>query len=326
MNESEFRQQWESDKYLYRAWGEFVVETITGALICKGKDIDAFLKAPAKCRIKDDNSLVDKAFYRGKAYSDPYQQIEDKAGARFVVLLLDDIAEICQLIEKSEDWEFDACKHFDEDRKREPLLFTYQSVHFILRPKKEFTYKETVIPSNVACEVQIRTLLQHAHAELTHDAIYKAKRAVEPDVQRIVAKSMALIETTDEFFSQATRRINYGPLQEHQVLERLDSMYISFTGLSPHTQKSSLVIWDAFEGVIDANLIDSVQKVTEKFEGLAQVIKGRYNKQVFFQQSTVLFVYWMLWRRKKRLLTDWPFSREMLEVVANDINVSLSID
>jgi|SRR3989344_117577 len=326
MNESDFRQQWEGDKPLYCAWGEFIVETVKGALIGKGKDVDVFLKAPAKFRLKDDNSLVDKAFFRGKAYSDPYHDIEDKVGVRFVVLLLDDISELCHIIESSDCWDFDACKHFDEDRKKAPLLFAYQSVHYILRPKKEFLYKDTVVPVNVPCEVQIRTLLQHAHAELTHDAIYKAKRAVQPDVHRIVAKSMALIETTDDFFSQATRRINYGPLQEHKILERLDSIYNSFTGLTPHTQKSSLVIWDSFEGLIDDGLVDNIQRVITKYSGLAAVISCRYSENVFFQQSTVLFIYWMLWRKKQRLLAEWPFSKELLETIANDIGVSLSID
>ncbi|MFI0377863.1 MAG: GTP pyrophosphokinase family protein [Candidatus Thiodiazotropha sp.] len=172
MNEAEFIKQWELDKPAYRAWGEYIVEIISQELESSGKDLDVFFKIPAKYRLKEDSSLVDKAFYRpGKDYSDPYNQIEDKVGVRFVVLLLDDIQEICNAVQGSNSWNFDACKNFNEDKEKNPLLFTYQSVHYILRPKEEMDVGGVTIPISTPCEVQVRTLLQHAHAELTHDAI-----------------------------------------------------------------------------------------------------------------------------------------------------------
>src|SRR3546814_10997244 len=52
------------------------------------------------------------------------------------------------------------------------------------------------------CEVQLRTLLQHAHSQLTHDTIYKPKTIASSHTKRFVARSMALIETVDDFFVQ----------------------------------------------------------------------------------------------------------------------------
>ena len=327
MNEVEFKGKWESEKPLYKAWGEYVAFEIAEGLRSHGKNLDEFLKVPAKFRLKDDSSLIDKAFYRpDKSYSDPYNQIEDKVGGRFIVLLLNDIKEICKIIEAHGDWNFDPCKHFDEDREKNPLLFTYQSVHYILRPKKEIVAHGITIPVSTTCEVQIRTLLQHAHAELTHDAIYKSKRAVQPKVQRTVAKSMALIETTDDFFTDVTQHLNYGPLEEHHILERLDGIYFSITGIKSHNQKSSLVIWDEFEQFIDENLVDEVQAMLNEFGFLSDRIKKEYSKNVFYQQSTMLFVYWLLKKRKQRLLNDWPLPREMLEPLANDLGINLSGD
>lgn len=325
MNESEFRAKWESEKAVYEAWGGYVVNEITKELINRGKDLDVFLKVPAKYRLKDDNSLVDKAFYRStKSYSDPYNEIEDKVGARFIVLLLEDIKEICEIIQATDGWAFDACKHFDEDRKRDPLLFTYQSVHYILRPKQEVRFNGVVIPITTSCEVQIRTLLQHAHAELTHDAIYKAKRTVQPKVHRTVAKSMALIETTDDFFSLVTQQLNHGPLEQYGIVDRLDGLYLSYTGIKSYIQKSSLIIWDVFEQFIDDNLVDSVQVFLRdsKYEFLSDTIKNKYSENIFYQQSTILFLYWMLANKKQRLIRDWPFPRELLEPLAIDLGIS----
>lgn len=327
MNEVEFKEKWELEKPLYKAWGEHIVNEISEGLRRRGKNLDDFLKAPAKCRLKDDSSFIDKAFYRpGKSYTDPYSQIEDKVGARFIVLLLNDIKEICEVIEVHDGWSFDPCKHFDEDKEKNPLLFTYQSVHYIVRPKKEIVVHGISIPSTTSCEVQIRTLLQHAHAELTHDAIYKAKRTVQPKVHRTVAKSMALIETTDDFFADVTRQLNFGPLEEHHILERLDGIYYSLIDIKSHNQKSSIVIWDEFEQFVDANLVDEIQYMLNDHKFLTDLIKTQYSQNVLYQQSTILFVYWMLRKKKRRLLNDWPFPKEMLEPLANDLGINLLND
>lgn len=324
MNESEFREKWESEKSIYGAWGEYVVNTITQSLIEKGKDLDIFFKTPAKYRLKDDKSLVDKAFYRpDKNYTDPYNQIEDKVGARFIVLLLNDIKEICDVIEGNKEWCCTNCRHFEQDREKDPLLFTYQSVHYIIHPNKEIDLGGIIIPITTPCEVQIRTLLQHAHAELTHDAIYKSKRTVKPKVHRTVAKSMALIETTDDFFSEVTQLLNYGPLEEYNVLDKLDGIYFSNTGIKSHTQKSSIILWDVFETFINDNLVDNIQEFLVQNDFLSDLIKKKYSDNSLYQQSTILFVYWMLRKKKRRLLQDWPFSREILEALAVDLGVSI---
>lgn len=324
MTEQEFRDRWNSDKPLYEAWGDFIVSTILGKLREKGKDPDVLVKIPPKYRLKTDESLIDKAFYRpDKSYSDPFLQIEDKVGARFVVLLLEDIELICSIVENTDDWTFDKCRHFDDEKKANPMLFTYQSVHYVIRPKTLIIHNDQVIGIDVPCELQIRTLLQHAHAELTHDAIYKTKRKVNPEVHRTVAKSMALIETTDGFFAEATKKLNHGPLEEHSIIERLDGLYQSLTGIKPHFQKSSLVVWDEFEQFIDAELIDKVTQFLSTKSYVDTTIKSRYMQHNIYQQSVVLFVYWMLAKKRQRLLTDWPLARDILDLMATDLGISL---
>lgn len=324
MNEHEFREKWQAEKPLYNAWGEFVVSTIKDLLIAEGLTPEILIKTPAIPRLKTDTSLVDKAFYRpDKSYKEPYTEIEDKVGVRFVVLLIDDIQLLCRLIEGFGQWSYDKCRHFDEKREN-PLLFIYQSVHYIVRPTKPLSVGDVTIPTYTPCEIQIRTLLQHAHAELTHDAIYKSNRKVNPEVHRTVAKSMALIETTDGFFSDATKRLNHGPLEEFGIVERLDGIYESLTGLKPYNQKSSLLIWDEFEQFIDGSLIDSISIfITERGE-IPQLIKERYAEHNLYQQSIVLFLYWMLAKKRRRLMSNWPLSSQIIEMMANDLCISLS--
>ena len=327
MTEEEFQQRWDRDKLAYDTWGDFIVSEICKELIKADKSIDVFLKIPPKHRVKCDQSLIDKAFYRpDKSYTDPYNEIEDKVGARFVVLLIEDIKLIIDIVKRSEFWTFDACKHFDEDKEREPLLFTYQSVHFILRPKNALNVEGCNITTEIPCEVQIRTLLQHAHAELTHDAIYKAKRAIKPSVHRTVAKSMALIETTDGFFNEVSLQLNHGPVEELGIVSKLDALYFSSTRIKPNTQKSILTILDEFEDLVNDNLINSIESYINKNPEIAEIIQEKYSESALYKQSTVLFLYWMLKRKKKKLLAGWPFDRSLLAPLANDIGVGIMDD
>ncbi|WP_246103822.1 GTP pyrophosphokinase, partial [Yersinia kristensenii] len=292
MTEIEFQEKWRQEESVYESWGQFIVQEITTSLIKRGKDIKSFLKIPAEYRLKDEKSLIDKAFYRaGKNYSDPYNEIEDKVGARFVVLIIEDIKLICDIIESSEFWSFDACKHFNVDKENSPLLFTYQSVHYILRPKRAMNISSVEIPINIPCEVQIRTLLQHAHAELTHDAIYKAKTAIKPKVHRTVAKCMALIETTDGFFTEVSQELNKGKIEELDVISKLDALYYCFTGIKAETQKSILTILDEFEDLIDSELIGKIEIFVKKNKVIPKIIKSKYADGALYKQSTVLLIY-----------------------------------
>ncbi|EKO3514438.1 hypothetical protein LB044_003309 [Vibrio fluvialis] len=106
---------------MYTAWGDLVVSDLCQKLEGTGKDLDSHLKQPAKARVKSDDSLIDKAFYRPhKNYENPYEDIEDKVGCRFVVLLVEHIDELSEIIKSNEKWEYVECRHFSEERKKSP--------------------------------------------------------------------------------------------------------------------------------------------------------------------------------------------------------------
>lgn len=118
--------------------------------------------------------------------------------------------------------------------------------------------------------------------------------------------------------------INRGPLQEYGVIERLDGLYFSLTEIKSYTQKSSIVIWDEYDQFVDENLVENIEKLlaSPSYGFLSVSIKNKYSENIFYQQSTVLFIYWMLKNKKRRLLENWPFQRELLEPLAVDMGVS----
>ncbi len=325
MNELEFLQRWHNEKPMYTAWGDLVVSDLCQKLEGTGKDLDSHLKQPAKARVKSDDSLIDKAFYRPhKNYENPYEDIEDKVGCRFVVLLVDHIDELSEIIKSNEKWEYVECRHFSEERKKDPLLFTYQSVHYVVRAKADIQFNGEIVKAGTPCEIQVRTLLQHAYAELTHDAVYKAKTVVEPEVHRTVAKSMALIETTDDFFSDVSNKLNSSASLEFCFQQGLDALYSELMETNPHlAQKSSIVVLDEFDNLINSDLIDKIKVFIEQQPFVVSAIRAGLNDFPFYNQSVSLFVFWLTSKRRNRLLEDWPLERSIIERVASDSGVSI---
>ncbi len=115
MTEEELLEKWAAEQPIYEAWGQHVVDRITLDLvdIVAPVGVDVFIRIPPKQRLKADFSFVEKAFYR-KFYSDPYNQITDKVGVRFVVLLARDLGIIERAIVQCTDWS--ASKDRDPER------------------------------------------------------------------------------------------------------------------------------------------------------------------------------------------------------------------
>ena len=327
MNIIEFSNKWQLERPMYDAWGDFVVSTICQEIQNKGKQLGTFLKQPAKHRVKDEQSLIDKAFFRvEKDYKDPYTEIEDKVGCRFVVLLVDHIDVISDIIKNEQRWVATECRHFHNERNAAPLLFTYQSVHYVVRAKETIEHNTVQINEGIPCEIQVRTLLQHAYAELTHDAIYKSKTRVEPSVHRTVARSMALIETTDDIFSSVNESLFCGVSEKYNIQEKLDQFYFDLTKLkSIQAQKSSLTILDTYQELIDDNLFETISSfyALPKFHYLSELIVTLRESNPLYTQSIVLFIIWMMIRKRRLLINEWPLDRKIIEVVATDLGISL---
>ena len=327
MTETEFLAKWREEKPIYEEWGSFVVATIKARLLDRVKDLKTFLKQPCEVRIKEESSLLDKAFCRkDKSYQDPYNEIEDKVGCRFVVLLVEDIKFITDIIETAREWEAKQCRNFGKERDASPLLFTYQSVHYIVKPKEELSSNGLKVDKNISCEIQIRTLLQHAYAELTHDAIYKPKTSVKPVVHRTVAKSMALIETTDDFFSTVHRELNSTPTEQLNFQQSLDSLYIELTGNPPTpSQKSSLTILDEFSEFLSDTLIAQIEELFKRRREYLELLVTEVEQYPWFSQSIVMFIIWLILTEKEKTIEYWPIERRVLEIIASDMGESLDI-
>lgn len=323
MKEAELLARWRAEKPLYEAWSDFISQKVhEGLHACIAPvSLDYFIKVPVKPRLKADSTLVDKALHR-KKYANPYEDLTDKVGMRFVVLLTTDIKKVCEVIEAGAGqgfWEASKDRDYEKERLDKPLEFSYQSVHYVLRAKAGLIHQGVQIPEGAACEVQIRTLLQHAHSELTHDTIYKPKTTAQPEVKRTVAKSMALIEATDEFFEKAIKDLDEAARPGRELLAFLAKLYENGTEVAPGHELSNQIVIDTCFNLASQAPYKEIDDFLQAKGFIFDKIKERLTTRHFFTQPVVLLAYYLAQTKPAQVKDVWPLDRDDLALVFSDL-------
>jgi putative GTP pyrophosphokinase len=152
-------------------------------------------------RVKDPASFREKILRPGKDYKDPLSELPDLAGLRLTVYYRDDIERIREIL-KSEFY-VDASHSVDKTEQLGPDQFGYLSVHEVITlsdGRKALT--EWSRFANLRAEVQIRTVLQHAWASISHKLAYKQEIDIPYIFRRKLVRLSGLLELADEQFSE----------------------------------------------------------------------------------------------------------------------------
>jgi ppGpp synthetase/RelA/SpoT-type nucleotidyltranferase len=324
MTEDEFKILYSAELPIYSAYGNYVNQKITEGLLHKlGNEnkIKTFIKIPVTPRVKEIDSIISKAFFRNKNYANPYQEITDKVGVRFVVLLVKDIELIKEVVESYHLWEFSKDRDFEEERKKNPLIFDYQSVHYIVRNKERIDYEGQDIPINTPCEIQIRTLLQHAYSELTHDTVYKPQSITSPEVIRSVARSMALIETTDKIFEEVDMTLINANNNLNKFLESIAELYKCI--IKPdYEPKMNYFILDAYRDVLNEVNVSDLESFLNSSSYLSDIIKRNFSASLIYRQPIILFIYYLITKKKNICKKYWPLTDSELRPLFTDLGIA----
>lgn len=328
MNEQEFLAKYRTEKTMFQKWGEFVTQTIIEKLKLKLEyDYYKVIQIEPSPRIKTEESIITKAFYRkekkDKYKDDPYGMITDKVGTRFVVLSLNDLSSVTEIIENVEDWDYSLDKDFESEKEGAPTTFVYQSIHYVVRLKTDKKIDDIIIKMDTPCEIQIRTILQHAYSELTHDTIYKPNKNAEPAVHRLMARSMALIETTDEMFKNAINKINENEEIKMELDAALKNIYKDNISSYEYESKINSLIFDSYSMLIDTvnvkNIIDYYSDSNNSY--IFSKIKER-NDILLYKQPLILLLYFLCEKYEYKTKELWPISSEFIRPIYMDLGIS----
>jgi len=167
--------------------------------------IDSILKAnhitphSVTSREKAPSNLREKITREGKSYEDPLHQITDLAGVRIITYFPTDVDLILPILEAEflVDWN----NSIDKRKTADPSTFGYASVHLVVEHTPErCKFPEYAIFKSLKCEIQVRTILQHAWAEIEHDIVYKANDEIPFELRRKFASLAGLLEVADREF------------------------------------------------------------------------------------------------------------------------------
>jgi putative GTP pyrophosphokinase len=205
-------------------------------------------------RVKDRESVERKIAKRARAdYT--LDSLTDVLGLRVITYFDQEVDRVAEVIER--EFLVDRQNSVDKRAALDPDRFGYLSLHYVVQldPKRAGLpeYREF---EGVRFEIQVRSILQHAWAEIEHDLGYKSKNAIPDPVKRRFSRLAGLLELADmEFTAIRADLVSY----EEQV-----SVAVRDNRLEASIDRESM-----------AAFINESPRLRELEEGLVEALHGR---------------------------------------------------
>jgi ppGpp synthetase/RelA/SpoT-type nucleotidyltranferase len=157
-------------------------------------------------RIKDESSLAEKLARPGNKYTG-LPDVTDICGVRVITYFAGEVDAVAHLIER--EFSIDRVNSIDKRAAIDPDRFGYLSVHYVVSLELTRVSLPEYAPfRDCTAEVQIRSILQHAWAEIEHDLGYKSRSAVPRDIIRQFSRLASILELADEGFNSLRKNLS----------------------------------------------------------------------------------------------------------------------
>ena len=259
-----------------------------------------------KTRVKSFNSYYLKLLkFPPKNDTTELPVLTDILGVRIICPFLQDINEVEAILLKN----FTVIEVERKGSERTFREFGYESVHFLLEIPEEFKVG-LVLPKNLIFEIQLRTILQDAWAEVEHELIYKSEFSpFDQPLKRKLASINASLSLADiifqeirdyqnklnteldkrrfEFYSMADEHTamvlpetnivqhdNTNHEEEVNLVETIDDLILS--AIEAHNQNLFDKAEKIYTKIIEQNPNDIVLSVVFKHRGMAYFAQANY--------------------------------------------------
>lgn len=160
---------------------------------------DALAKTQVKMhsvtsRVKDRESFLEKI--ERKSYDRPLEQMQDLVGARMVCLFITDLGTLREVV----DTLFEIVSEEDKVEGGPADTFGYMSVHYICTLKPGTSGPRYDGLQSIQFEIQCRTLLMDAWANVSHYLAYKGDASIPAELRRDFHALAGLFYVADRHF------------------------------------------------------------------------------------------------------------------------------
>jgi ppGpp synthetase/RelA/SpoT-type nucleotidyltranferase len=192
-----------------------------------------------EARTKEAVSFREKISRASKSYTNPLEELTDLTGLRIITYYQDDAALIGEAIKSEFDVDFtNSVEHSPADAE-----FGYRSAHYVVRLNdSRAQLVEWAGLAGLKAEIQVRTVLQHAWAAISHKLQYKRENDVPTQLRRKLFRLSALFELADDEFTSLR---NASGMLIHQIDSQLATgnrnIRIDHISLSKFMNKSPVV-------------------------------------------------------------------------------------
>ncbi len=192
-------------------------------------------------RAKSKGSLQQKLNTSIEKYRN-LDDIPDLVGIRIITYFEDEVDKIAQLID--EEFDIDASRSSDKKDLLDPKEFGYRSLHKVGRlSANRLSLPEYKRFASYGFEIQIRSILQHAWAEIEHNLGYKNENEVPKEIRRRFSRLAGLLELADdEFISIRNSSLEYKNAVKEQIETVPKTVLIDSVSLASFIENNILVI------------------------------------------------------------------------------------
>lgn len=154
-----------------------------------------------------------------------FRSLTDLLGIRIITYFPDEVNTVATVIEQ--EFKVDRANSVDKRAILDPDRFGYLSLHYVL----QLSDSRSRLPEyhafrDLKFELQIRSILQHAWAEIEHDLGYHSKVVVPTEVRRRFSRLASLLELADAEFLGIREQLVQSDNQARSAIEETE-VYVS---------------------------------------------------------------------------------------------------
>ena len=242
------------------------------------------LSVTVKYRVKRFDNYCEKLVRLSKLQGSEMLQITDLLGIRIVCPFLEELEIIEQLISQN----FDILEMERKAEQHSFHEFGYDSVHLLIRTNP--LGGSTQLPHSCdVCEIQLRTILQEAWAEVEHELVYKSDIGIpNHSIRRKLASLNASLTLSDLIFQEIrdhqkeirrrglkcrqdveSMSCNYGDIQISQLPEQEEMEQIDDAAIPDYIASKKLE--NLMLAALEAHSNNQFQKAIEIYSAILQM-------------------------------------------------------